>query len=311
MRGASPLCRKSEAAALRAPINRVITLARLTSTVAGFPMEQPMLEQEFVKTPQGQALFVRDWGSGPPIVLLAGWAMPSDLWGPVMVMLGDRGFRTVAYDRRGHGRSSDPGTVAYDDLADDLAAVLDARDLHGCTVVAHSGAAGEVIRYVTRHGTARLGRIVLVGAQGPCLLQSDDNPDGIPREAFEALLLQLKEDLPRWVDDNIEAFVPGASRGTRRWVSEMILGCSRRIAIDLQRTIAEADLRSETQRLDLPVTVIHGDLDASCPIDITGRHYAKLIAGASFIVYEGAAHGLMLTHPRRLADDIAAQCNYV
>lgn len=270
-----------------------------------------MVEQEFVKISERHALFVRDWGSGPPIVLLAGWAMPSDLWGPVMVMLSDCGFRTVAYDRRGHGRSSDPGTVDYDDLADDLAAVLEARDLRGCTVVAHSGAAGEVIRYVTRHGAARLHRIVLVGAQGPCLLQSDDNPDGIPREAFETLLLQLKEDLPGWIDDNIDAFVPGASQGTRTWVSEMILGCSRRIAIDLQRAIAEADLRLEAQRLDLPVTVIHGDLDASCPIDMTGRRYAKLIAGASFIIYEGAAHGLMLTHPRRLADDIVAQCSRV
>jgi non-heme chloroperoxidase len=116
----------------------------------------------------------------------------------------------------------------------------------------------------------------------------------------------LKADLPGWIDNNIEAFVPGASGGTRTWVTEMILGCSRRIAIDLQRTIAEADLRLETQSLALPVTVIHGDLDASCPIDMTGRQYAKLIAGARYIEYEGAAHGLMLTHARRLADDIAA-----
>jgi pimeloyl-ACP methyl ester carboxylesterase len=265
-----------------------------------------MIEQEFVKTPDGHALFVRDWGSGPPIVLLAGWAMPSDLWGPVMVMLGEKGFRTIAYDRRGHGRSSDPGVVDYDCLADDLAVVLDARDLHRCTVVAHSGAAGEVIRYVTRHGSARLNRIVFVGAQGPCLLQGEDNPHGIPRENFEALLQQLKIDLPGWIDDNIEAFVPGASAGTRTWVTEMILGCSRRVAIDLQRTIAEADLRIETQRLALPVTVIHGELDASCPIDTTGRRYAELIDGAQYIEYQGAAHGLMLTHARRLVDDIAA-----
>jgi non-heme chloroperoxidase len=264
-----------------------------------------MVEREYVKSSNGHALFVRDWGSGQPIVLLAGWAMPSDLWGPVMVMLGDRGFRTIAYDRRGHGRSSDPGVVDYDCLADDLAAVLEARDLHDCIAVAHSGAAGEVIRYVTRHGSARLDRIVLVGAQGPCLLQSADNPDGIPQEAFEALLQQLKEDLPRWIENNIEAFVPGASAATCTWVSQMILGCSRRIAIDLQRTIAEADLRSEAQRLNLPVAVIHGDLDASCPIDMTGRRYAKLIPGAHYIEYEGAAHGLMLTHAQRLAEDIA------
>ena len=264
-----------------------------------------MVEREYVDSSNGHALFVRDWGSGQPVVLLAGWAMPSDLWGPVMVMLGDRGFRTIAYDRRGHGRSSDPGVVNYDCLADDLAAVLETRDLQDCIVVAHSGAAGEVIRYVTRHGSARLDRIVLVGAQGPCLLQRADNPDGIPQEAFEALLQQLKKDLPRWIENNIEAFVPGASAGTRTWVSQMILGCSRRIAIDLQRTIAEADLRSETQRLDLPVTVIHGDLDASCPIDMTGRRYAKLITRAHYIEYEGAAHGLMLTHAQRLANDIA------
>jgi non-heme chloroperoxidase len=266
-----------------------------------------MAEPDYVATPGGHRLFVRDWGSGPPILFLAGWALPCELWSQVMVLLGDQGFRTIAYDRRGHGRSTDPGVIDYDCLADDLAMVMQARELRQCTVVAHSGAAGEVIRYISRHGSTRIARLVFVGAQGPCVLWRDDNPDGVPRDAFEAVMNRLKDDLPGWLDENLEAFIPGASRCAINWVSEMVLRCSGRTAMDFQRVIAEADLRAEVATLTLPLTLIHGDRDASCPIDTTGRRFAALASRASFILYEGAAHGLMITHARRLAGDIAAQ----
>ena len=263
-----------------------------------------MTKTDYVTTRDGHELFVRDWGSGSPILFLAGWSMTSDLWGEVMVPLVDRGFRAVAYDRRGHGRSSDGGVVDYDSLADELAEVVWARDLRGCTVVAHSGAVGEVIRHVTRHGSAPIARAVFVGAQGPCVLQRHDNQDGLSPEAFDMLMARLKGDYQAWLDENLEAFAPQASRRTLDWVYLMVRGCSRQMGIDVQNVFAGADLRAEAATLDLPVTIIHGDRDASAPIDRSARRYAELIPGAKLIVYEGAAHGLMLTHAPRLVDDI-------
>ncbi|MGI9170263.1 MAG: alpha/beta fold hydrolase [Caulobacteraceae bacterium] len=265
------------------------------------------LDPCFVATRQGHRLFVRDWGSGAPILFLAGWAMTSDLWGQVMIALSDRGARAVAYDRRGHGRSSDTGAIDFDLLADDLAEVIDGLGLSDLTLVAQSPGAGEALRYVARHGQGRLARLVLVGASGPCPMRRDDNPDGLPPEAFAELARQMSGDLPAWVEANAEPFAPGASRPTLGWLTAMVLSCSRRIAIDFQAVNAGADFRAAAAALALQTTVIHGDLDASAPLDRTGRRYAALIAGAELIVYEGAAHALMVTHAQRLAEDIAAR----
>ena len=263
------------------------------------------MTEAFVKTSEGHRLFVRDWGSGSPVVLLAGWGMHSGIWGSTMVGLNARGLRTIAYDRRGHGRSSDPGYVDYDTLADDLARVLDKLDLRDITLVAHSGAAGEALRMVTRHGSTRLRSLVFVGAAGPRMIASDDNPAAFPREVVEAVLDQFACDLPRWIDENAEPFAPGAGDRTLRWLGQMVLDTSRRILIDFQRVIAEADLRAETANLLVPLTVIHGDIDASAPLDITGRCFASLAPVSDLRVYKGAAHGLMLTHTAKLVADIA------
>lgn len=266
-----------------------------------------MVESGYIRIADGHRLFVRDWGTGTPVLFLAGWAMNSDLWGEVMVALCDRGLRSIAYDRRGHGRSSDPGQLNYDLLADDLAKVLGALDLQGLTVVAHSGAAGEVIRYISRFGSERISQLILVGASGPCLMRGDKNPDGVPPEAVAELIRQMAQNIHGWIDENAEPFAPGASRRTLDWLGAMVLGCSRRIIIDFNRAIAEADFRAEVGALTLPVTVIHGDRDVSAPLDLTGRQFAALARGAELIVYEGGAHGLMLTHGQRLAEDISAR----
>lgn len=266
-----------------------------------------MADLGYVATAAGHRVFVRDWGSGPPLLFLAGWAMNSESWGEVMVALNDKGLRTIAYDRRGHGRSDDPGRVSYDLLAEDLAAVLDRLDLDDLTVVAHSGAAGEVIRYISRHGSERIARLILVGASGPCLMRRDDNPGGVPPEAVAELTRQTAQNIHGWIDENAEAFAPGASRRTLDWLGTMVLGCSRRIIVDFSRAIAEADFRAEVAALALPVIVIHGDRDASAPLDLTGRQFAALAPGAELVVYEGGSHGLMLTHGQRLAEDIAAR----
>ncbi|HEY4546937.1 MAG TPA: alpha/beta hydrolase [Pedomonas sp.] len=261
----------------------------------------------FVDIGAGHRLFLRDWGRGRPVLFLAGWAMDSSIWGATMAALNAFNVRTIAYDRRGHGRSTDPGAIDYDLLADDLAAVIETLDLHDLTIVTHSGAAGEAIRYITRHGDARLARLLLVGPAGPCMIGGPDNPYGLPREAISAVLSQLSDDLPSWIDANVEPFAPSATRRTLDWLAGLVLQTSRRLLLDFQQVIAEADLRAEAAALKVPVTVIHGTQDASTPLEITGQRYREIISGAELVIYEGAAHGIMITHTARLAADIAAR----
>ena len=258
------------------------------------------MSQAWIDRGDGHGLFVRDWGAGPPVVLLAGWAMDSRIWGETMLLLNAAGLRTIAYDRRGHGRSSDWGGHDYDALAGDLAAVLDALDLTGATLVAHSGAGGEAIRYLARHGSERVARLVLVGATGPRV-------EGLTADMLDALCARLAGDLAGWIDENLEPFAPGTPRRVNDWMAAMVLDCSRRAAVGFQRAIAEADLTGEAAALDLPMTIIHGDRDASAPIDSTARRYAEIVPGAELLVYPDVAHGVMVTHAPRLAGDIAAR----
>lgn len=261
----------------------------------------------FVDIVDGHRLFVRDWGAGAPVVLLAGWAMDSRIWGETTIALNAAGLRTVAYDRRGHGCSTDPVGSDYDSLADDLAAVLAVLDLSGVTLVAHSGAVGEAIRYVTRHGSDRIARIVLIGPTGPRMLAGPGQAEGATSAMLHALMAQLATDLSGWIDMNIEPFAPGTPGRVNEWMAAILLDCSRRAMVDFQRVIVEADLTDEAAALDVPVTIIHGDRDASAPIDFTAHRYAALIPGAELVVYKGVAHGVMVAHAQRLAGDIAAR----
>ncbi|KMO12593.1 alpha/beta fold hydrolase [Methylobacterium indicum] len=261
----------------------------------------------FVEIADGHRLFLRDWGSGPPVLLLAGWGMDSRIWGDVMVALNAHGLRTIAYDRRGHGRSTDPGRADDEGLADDLARVVAALDLRRVTLVTHSGAAGEAIRYLARYGTERIARLVLVGATGPRMMADDGGP-GLTPEMAAAMRARLASDLPGWIEETIEPFAPGHRAALGAWMSGMVQDVSRRILLDVQDAILSVDLRPEAARLALPVTLIHGDRDASAPLDLTARAYARLIPGAELVVYAGAAHGLIVTHAARLAADIAGRC---
>jgi pimeloyl-ACP methyl ester carboxylesterase len=266
-----------------------------------------MRDGEFIHTRSGARLFVRDWGQGAPVLLLPGWAMTSDLWATVMLRLNEAGLRAISCDRRGHGRSSDPGPMDYDALADDLADVMEALDLHACTVVAHSGAGGEVVRAITRRGAARIGRVILVGAMLPAPVQSATNPVGLPPEAVAAVGRQLRDDLDGWIAENAQPFAPGASPRTIAWLAAMVQGCSRRAIVDFQQAIAHGDFRAELARIDVPLTVIQGDLDVSAPPALCGERIRALKPDAEYLAYAGVAHGPMVTHPRRLADDIAGR----
>ena len=264
----------------------------------------------FVQTADGEQLFLRDWGVGPPIVFIAAWALPAAMWDYQMTALVDQGFRCVAYDRRGHGRSSQPGTgYDYDTLAADLHGVLESRDLRGVTLVGMSMAGGEITRYLTRFGRARVSRVVYVAtAATPYLTRTADNPHGLPPDAIDAFIRhQLQRDYPQWLEDNRPPFfLPDTPRPIQEWVRGLMLGHSLHALIACTRSMTGTDFRAELPKIDVPALLIHGTNDASAPIEVTGRPTAALIPGARLSVYEGAPHGIFVTHRDRLTADLAA-----
>ena len=264
----------------------------------------------YIRTRDGTTLFYKDWGSGRPVVFLHAWALPSDMWDYQMVPLSEQGLRCVAYDRRGHGRSSVPaGGYDYDTLADDLAAVLDRLDLKEVTLVGYSMASGEMVRYITRHGAARIARLAFIApAATPFLTRTADNPNGIPAEKFEYFRRNmLLADYPKWLEDNKKPFFTAeTSPQIQDWVKGLMLTTSLKAAVECNRSATSTDFRAELPKIGRPTIVIQGDRDASAPLDLTGRPTAALIAGAELKVYEGAPHGLFVTHKDRLNTDLLA-----
>ncbi|WP_374654849.1 alpha/beta fold hydrolase [Phenylobacterium sp.] len=257
----------------------------------------------------GARLFLRDWGAGRPVVFLAGWTLSSDMWAYQMAPLSEAGFRCIAYDRRGHGKSDDPGHgYDYDTLADDLAAVLDALDLRDVVLVAHSMAGGEAVRYLSRHGkSGRVARVLFLAPTLPCLARKADNPNGVPMEMLEMGRKAFLADFPGWLDANTDPFVvPETSQGIRTWIKAMMMQASMKAIVDCNRAMITADFRDEMAAIDLPCLVIHGDRDASAPLAITGQPAAGLLKNGRLKVYPGAPHGLFATHIAPLNADLAA-----
>jgi non-heme chloroperoxidase len=263
-----------------------------------------LLPTGHVVTRDGVALFSRAAGAGPPVVLLASWSLSSLSWGPVMARLAAQGFRALAYDRRGHGRSADlGGAMDYDTLADDLADVLAAHDLRAVTLVAMSGAAGEAVRTLTRHGASRIARLVLIGPTTPLLLQRPDNQAGIPAAVLADLRTALLDDFPRWLAENARPF--GGPDALLDAIRADALTASLPALLAFHQSLAETDFRAELAALDLPLLVIQGDADATCPLDLTGHPTAALVKGARLRVVPGGRHGLIASHPALLAAEIA------
>lgn len=258
-----------------------------------------------VTTSDGVRLHIKDWGSGAPILFIHAWSMSSDFWEYQMYPLSMRGFRCVAYDRRGCGRSEDSGGYDLDMLSDDLACVIDQLDLRDVTLVGHSLGGNEVVRYLARHGSAQVKRAVLVAGGTPPLLKRDDNPDGIDPAFFAAARAAYAANRAKWLEDNSGPFfVPDTSPGIINWTRTMMMQSSFRAAAETQRTFAGTDLRPDLQKIDIPVMIIHGTADASIPIAF-GRRTQKYLRDWRMIEYEGAPHGLPVTHAERLTRDIA------
>jgi non-heme chloroperoxidase len=266
-------------------------------------------DPNIIRTADHTRLFYRDWGHGTPLVFLSGWTLNSDMWAYQMEPLSRLGCRCVAYDRRGHGRSSDPGRgYDFDTLADDLDSVLSTLDLNNVTLVGHSIASGEAVRYLTRHGSARVARIAFIApAATPYLLKTEDNPNGIDGALFEQGRAALSRSFPDWIEANAAPyFGPGVSRAPLDWTIRMMLQTSHQAMLELAHVQTITDFRAELARVRVPSLVVHGDRDASAPLELTGRPTAALIAGASLNVYEGAGHGLYFTHAEKLNQDLLA-----
>ena len=261
----------------------------------------------YVQAADGTRLFCRDWGQGRPVLFVGSWSLPSDSWCYSMLPLSEAGCRTLAFDRRGHGRSEDSGRgYDFDTLADDLSAVIEAADLRDATLVGHSMACGEIVRYLTRHGSRRVARIVLIGTTTPMLAKAPDNPFGLEPEVFAAVRNQVMRDFPRWIEDNLAPFLtPDTSTQMAEWVRGMVLNNSLQALVELNRSLTRADFRQELGRIDVPALVIHGTRDVSVSLDLTGRPTAALIPHAELKVYEDAPHGLLFTHVDRLNADLA------
>lgn len=276
-------------------------------SIGGAPRGAQSGGNHYIVTGDGTQLFYQDWGDGKCILFIHSMCLSHQIWQYNMLPLCERGFRCVAYDRRGHGRSTQPGRgYDYDTLADDLACVIHQLDLRDLTLVGHSMGGGEIVRYLTRHGAERVARIVLAAPALPFLLKTPDNPEAQERSVSEQVFAAWSRDYPKWLADGAPLFLtPETSKAQMEWVVSLCLQPSLKAVIDCYHAVIETDFRRELAAITLPTLILQGDKDTAVQIDFTGRRTAQLIKGSQFKVYPGAPHGLIVTHAGQLNDDIA------
>jgi non-heme chloroperoxidase len=266
----------------------------------------------YVTAADGAEIFYKDWGLGRPVVLSHGWPLNSDSWEAQQLFLASHGFRVIAHDRRGHGRSTQTWTGnEMNTYADDLATLIDALDLRDATLIGFSTGGGEVARYVGRHGTSRVAQLVLVSAVPPLMLRTDDNPGGVPVEVFDGIRAGSLADRSQLYRDLADGPFfgnnrPGAdvSQGARDAFWRQGLQAGHRNAYECVAAFSATDFRPDLDAFDVPTLVVHGDDDQVVPFEVGGKASAARIKTATLKVYAGAPHGITDTHKDQLNADL-------
>jgi non-heme chloroperoxidase len=266
-----------------------------------------------INTRDGTEIYYKDWGTGQPVVFSHGWPLSADAWEDQMLFLGERGYRCIAHDRRGHGRSDQPWNGNdMSTYADDLASLVEALNLKDAIHVGHSTGGGEVARYIGRHGTRRVAKAVLIGAVPPLMLKTASNPGGLPIEAFDQIRAAVLADRAQLFRDLSAQFYganrPGSnvSQGLRDsfWLQGMLAGF--KAVFDCIKAFSETDFTEDLKKFDVPTLVLHGDDDQIVPLADSALLSSKLIPNARLVVYQGAPHGLCSTHKNQVNQDLLA-----
>jgi len=264
-----------------------------------------------IASKDGTEIYYKEWGEGPVVTLSHGWPLNSDAWDGQMLFLAQNAYRVVAHDRRGHGRSSQASSGNdMNGYADDLAAIIEALDLRNATLVGHSTGGGEVTRYIGRHGSKSVAKVVLIAAVPPIMLKTPANPEGLPMEVFDGLRAGLVKDRSQFYRDLAIQFYganrPGAkvSQGTldQFWLWSMQAGLKN--AYESIKAFSETDFTEDLKKIDVPALVLHGEDDQIVPVKDSAKKSAKLIKGAKEIYYPGAPHGITVTHQDQVNFDL-------
>ncbi len=278
---------------------------------------QPAMESKTmgtITTRDGTEIYYKDWGTGPVVVLSHGWPLNADSWEAQMLFLASNGYRVIAHDRRGHGRSSQPWSGnEMDTYADDLAQLLDQLDVRGAALFGFSTGGGEVARYIGRHGTARVAKAGLIAAVPPLMVRTEANPGGLPVEVFDGIRAASIADRSQLYKDvasgpffgyNRPGATPSQGVIDAFWMQGMMAG--HKNALDCIKAFSETDFTEDLKKFSIPTLILHGDDDQIVPVDAAARASARLVPHAKLVIYPGAPHGITDTHKEKLGADMLA-----
>jgi non-heme chloroperoxidase len=282
------------------------SIAALPSESGAAPTTAPPKRRsdgDTLKVKDGTTIYYKDWGTGQPVVLSHGWPLSADAWDSQMLFLAQQGYRVIAYDRRGHGRSSQPWD-GYDNdtMADDLSALIEKLDLKRVILVSHSMGAGECARYVGRHGTSRLAKMVFISGVAPSVRKTEANPNGVPMSVFDGLRQGIVQNRPQFYRDLSSVFYgynkPGAkaSPGLLDEFFRVAMQSSIKGSYDCTKAFSEDDFTNDLKKIDVPTLFVHGDADQIVPAAITSEIGPHLVRQGSVKIIPGAPHGLCSTH---------------